>query len=173
MDMMEEIKNRYNGLPVIARVMLIIMLVVMLIGGNDAGQKVERATTAANLDAIVSRLKDIGTRVLLVQYDVLPHPAAPEKAWAHLNANNDLIAAAAERHGCPLLDMGAAMQAAIDPDAVETTTDYRLLAGWLGVRRYRVCDLVGVDGVHLNHGGELTYGRTIFAKLAELGWLGA
>lgn len=146
-------------------------IVVLLIGGNDAGSNVPRDTTAANLDKILTSLQSGGARVLLLQYHVLPRPDAPEKTWSHLNSNNDLIAAAAQRHGCPVVDMAAAMQAAIDSTLPDAETDFHRLAGWRGVQRYRIRDLVGVDGVHLNGAGELVYGRTIFAKLLELGWL--
>jgi lysophospholipase L1-like esterase len=82
-----------------------------------------------------------------------------------------LIAAAARRHDCPLLDMGAHMRAAVDDSVAVEPEDFRDLTTWQGKPGYRTCDLVGPDGVHLNHGGEIVYGRAIFERLMELGWL--
>lgn len=145
--------------------------VVMLIGGNDAGQKVPRETTAANLDRLVTEIKAVCPRLLLLQYHVLPWPEAPDKAWAHLDDNNDLIAAAAQKHGCPLLDMAPIMSAAVDNSVPANEADFRRLCGWLGSARYRSSELVGQDGVHLMFGGELVFARAVFAKLLELNWL--
>ena len=146
-------------------------IVVLLIGGNDAGQKMPRETTTANLDRILTELKPVCPRELLLQYHVLPWPDKPEKAWSHLADNNDLIAAAAQRHGCPVLDMAPVMRAAVDDSVPAGETDFRRLTPWRGVQRYRTCDLVADDGVHLIFGGELVYARGVFAKLAELKWL--
>lgn len=146
-------------------------VVVMLIGGNDAGQKLPRESTAANLDRLLTQIQGVCPRVLLLQYHMLPHPECPEKAWSHLDDNNDLIATAAAQHDCPLLDMAPIMQAAIDNSVPPNEADFRRLTPWLGQRRYRTADLAGVDGVHLNAGGELVFARAVFAKLLELKWL--
>jgi len=45
---------------------------------------------------------------------MLPRPDCPEKTWWHLNTNNDLIAAAATAHDCPLLSMAAPMRGAVN-----------------------------------------------------------
>ena len=144
-------------------------VVVMMIGGNDG--KKNRESTAANLEQIVAQTKAFTQRVLLLQYHVLPWPDAPAKAWTFLDKNNDLIAAAATRHGCPLLNMAPVMQAAVDDAVAADEKDYRKLTTWRGIPKYRTSDLVGVDGVHLNPGGELVFARAVFAKLVELGWL--
>ena len=146
-------------------------IVVLLIGGNDAGQKLPRETTAANLERLLTELQAVCPRVLLLQYHMLPRPDAPEKAWSHLDDNNDLIAAAAVRHGCPVLDMAAAMRAAVDDAVSAGETDFRRLNSWQGIPRYRTSELVGEGGVHLMFGGELVYARAVFAKLLELKWV--
>ena len=147
-------------------------IAVLLIGGNDAGVKLPRETTAANLDRILTELKVVCPRVLLLQYHVLPWPDCPEKAWSHLDDNNDLIAAAAAKHDCPVLNMAPIMQAAVDDTVAAGETDFRRLTAWQGVARYRTCELVGTDGVHLMFGGELVYARAVFAKLVDLKWIG-
>jgi len=129
-------------------------IVVLLIGGNDAGEQVPRATTARNLQTILTALAEINARVLVLQYHLLPNPESPEVAWSHLATNNDLIAEAAVAQGMPLLHMQTPMQAAL--------------------ATYQLAELVSPgDGVHLNPGGELVYARAIFTRLRELGWLKA
>lgn len=128
-------------------------LVVLLISGNDANLKTPQEVTRANLKEIVTRLHGVGSKVLLLQYHMLPNPQNPEKAWVHLPANNGLIAEVAAETGCPVLNMAPLMQAALGTHAVTELVNE-------------------ADGVHLNSGGELVYARAVFAKLLELGWLG-
>lgn len=127
-------------------------IVVLLIAGNDAGQKQPREKTQANLKQIVASLHAAGSKVLLLQYHCLPNPAHPETAWVHLVDNNGLIAEVAGEANCPVLNMAPLMQAAL--------------------KTQQVTELVSeIDGVHLNPGGELVFARAVFAKLVELGWL--
>lgn len=127
-------------------------IVVLLIGGNEAGEQVPHSTVAQNLQAILTALETIGARVLLLQYHLLPNPESPQTAWSHLAANNDLVAEMGAIHGLPVLDMQAPMQTAL--------------------RSHAVAELVSpIDGVHLSPGGELVYAQAIFEKLIELVWL--
>jgi len=129
-------------------------IVVLLIGGNDAAPEatIPRETTAQNLETILTALAKVGSRVLLLQYHLLPNPESPQTAWTHLTINNELIAAIAAARRLPVLSMHPPME-----NALATHT---------------VAELVNpIDGVHLNHGGELVYARTIFARLMELQWL--
>lgn len=129
-------------------------IVVVLIGGNDRKRTdEERQVTADNLATILTRLRQAGVRVLVLQYhDALPEDPQDPRAWRHLSANNDLIAAAARAANLPLLEMNGPMQRAADAHP------RRELAH-------------PIDGVHLNPRGEITFARAIFAKLLELGWL--
>ena len=124
-------------------------IVVLLAGGNDAGQQVPRATTAANLAEITRRVGAGGARILGLQYHVIVHPEKPEAAWRHLPANNDLLAAAVTAAGGRVADTGAAMAAS----------------------PLRPAELVGADAVHLNPGGELIYAWEVFSALKQAGWL--
>jgi lysophospholipase L1-like esterase len=129
-------------------------IVVLLIGGNDAGSvlHIPRATTEKNLDTIVGRLHTAGARVLMLQYHVLINPQKPEAMWAHLDHNNDLIASVAAKRKAALLDMAGPIKA--------------------GLARQPLSELVNPeDGVHLSPGGEIIYAREIFRKLVDLGWL--
>lgn len=125
-------------------------ITIILIGGNDRAGRHD--VTRTNLTSIVAQTKAAGSKVLLLQYHVVPNPEKPEKTWHHLAKNNDLIAAVAAEQQVPVLDMNAPMQAALK------TQPQPELAN-------------AVDGVHLNPGGELVFARTIFAKLVELGWI--
>lgn len=128
-------------------------LVVLLAGGNDAGQQVPRAATAANLDAITAAVTTAGARLVGLQYHLVPHPGHEAEAWRHLPANNDLLATAVRNRAGTIADTAAAMAA--------------------GARHQPAAELVGVDGVHLNPGGELIYARTVFAALRRDGLLPA
>ncbi|MGB8355451.1 MAG: SGNH/GDSL hydrolase family protein [Chthoniobacteraceae bacterium] len=127
-------------------------IVVLLIGGNDAGDSQPEEVTRTNLGQIATSLRAAGTRVLMLQYHLLPNPANPEAAWKHLISNNSVIAEVAAGMNFPVLDMQPSMQAALETQEVTELVN-------------------GLDGVHLNPGGELIYARTVFAKLLELGWL--
>jgi len=131
-------------------------IVTILIGGNDNPQTDEaRATTRANIESIVKQCKDAGIKVLLLQYPpALPAPEHEAEAWHHLDDVNPLIAAVAKAQGVPLLHLGPAMQAAAKKHGNAHVANAK-------------------DGVHLAPGGELVFARAIFAKLDELGWVGA
>ena len=64
---------------------------------------------------------------------------------------------------------------AVRPDIVTLLISgndaYRSFPPWAGTHGYRAKDLVGEDSVHTNNGGELVYGRAVFYKLVELGWV--
>ena len=127
-------------------------IVVMLIGGNDVSNKSPQEETRAHLKQIVASLQAAGSKVLLLQYHLVPNPANPETAWRHLTDNNGVIADVAAGAGFPVLDMNPPMQSAL--------------------ATHKVAELVNrMDGVHLNPGGELVYARSVFARLLELGWL--
>ena len=127
-------------------------IVVLLLGGNDAGQKQPQAVTRNNLRQIVTSLQASDSKVLLLQYHVLPNPDNSETTWTHLAENNGIIGEIAAEAGVPVLNMAPIMQTALET--------------------HQVSELVnGIDGVHLNPGGELVYARAVFARLLELGWL--
>jgi len=125
-------------------------ITIVLLGGNDWPE--QRAATRTNLTAIVAQLKATGSQVLLLQYAVIPNPAAPEKTWFRLAQKNDLITAVAAEQAVPVV----ALQPAFD--AAATTQSQSELVN-------------AVDGVHLAPGGELVVARAVFAKLVELKWL--
>ncbi len=129
-------------------------VVVLLIGGNDRGISVPLSSddTRQNLRQILTALKQQGSRVLLLQYHLLPNPQHPQTAWKHVIDNNDIIAATANEFSMPVLDMMPPMRAALAKQSLETLGNSE-------------------DGVHLSPGGELVYAREIFSKLRELGWL--
>ncbi len=128
---------------------------VVLIGGNDAQATDEdRARTRANLEALARRSTEAGIRLLMLQYpEVVPDPAAPDKAWLHMDDKNPAIAEAARAAGARVLDLGPAMKAAMDEHGRDA--------------------LVAVDGVHLKPLAEMVYARAIFARLVRLGWVPA
>lgn len=128
-------------------------IAIVLIGGNDGDR--DRAGTLTNLTTIVTRIREAGIRLLMLAYHpALPDPAAPEKAWNHLDDNNDLIRKAAGAQDVPTLAMGPPMAAAAAEHPVGA-----------------VCN--AVDGVHLGPVGEAVYARTILDKLVSLGWVPA
>ena len=148
-------------------------IAILLISGNDAapGSGITAQQTAANLDQIVARLIAVCPNVLILQYHLLVRSDHPQKAWKHLITHNDLLAQIAGKYRCPVLPMGPALEAAVNP-ALPTDNDaYRSFPPWAGTHAYRTKDLVGEDGVHTNNGGELVYGRAVFYKLMELGWV--
>ena len=148
-------------------------IVTLLISGNDAAPSsvITAQQTAANLDQIVARLIAVCPNVLILQYHLLVRSDHPQKAWRHLVANNGLLAQIAGKYSCPVLPMGPALEAAVNP-ALPTDNDaYRSFPPWAGTHGYRAKDLVGEDSVHTNNGGELVYGRAVFYKLVELGWV--
>ncbi len=148
-------------------------MVTLMIGGNDASPSscISAEQTAENLDSIVQQLTEICPRILMMQYHLIVDPSQPEKAWKHLVTNNDLIADVARRHDCPVLDMDAPMQQAVNAEQPTDDNAYRDFAPWAGTNGFRIKDLVGPDGVHLHYGGEIVVGRTVFHKLVELGWI--
>lgn len=148
-------------------------VVVILLGGNDAGQKRPQADVKADLETIVRKVKAAGARVLLLQYAVLPNPAQPETAWVHLDDNNPLIAEIAGAEQVPLLDMATAMGDALKNQQVSELKglDEEGVATWETRPLARQHLVSATDGVHLSPGGELVFARSIFEKLSRLGWL--
>ena len=127
-------------------------IVVLLIGGNDAGQRLPRETTAGNLRAILKAIQDDGAKVLVLQYHVLSATDREGRTWSHINSNNELIGQVAGECAAPVLDMMPPMRNAL--------------------REHSTGALVSVrDGVHLSPAGELVYARTVFSELDRLGWL--
>ena len=149
-------------------------ITVVLLGGNDAAQPGRTGETRRNLTAIVRQLKEAGSRVLLMQYHLLPNPEHPERAWQHLDDNNDLIAEVAAAEQVPLLDLAAPMRQTLEQGR---TSELRSRDEKTGVADWREVPLTqehlvnAVDGVHLNPGGELVVARAVFRKLLELGWI--
>jgi lysophospholipase L1-like esterase len=146
---------------------------IVLLGGNDAGQKRAPADVKADLETIVRKVKGAGAKVLLLQYAVLPNPAGPETAWVHLDDNNALIAEIAAAEQVPVLDMASAMEEAFKNQLVTELKgrDGNGIATW-ETRPLSQSHLVSAtDGVHLSPGGELVFARAIFQKLSQLGWL--
>lgn len=147
--------------------------VIILLGGNDAGQKRPPAEVKADLETIVRKVKGGGAKVLLLQYAVLPNPAQPETAWVHLDDNNALIAQIAEAEQVPLLNMATVMEEAMKDQQVTELKG----RGKDGVATWETRPLTqahlvsAIDGVHLSPGGELVFARAIFQKLSRLGWL--
>lgn len=148
-------------------------VVVILLGGNDAGQKRPQAAVKADLETIVRKVKGAGARVLLLQYAVLPNPAQPETAWVHLDGNNVLIAEIAGAEQVPLLNMATAMGDALKNQQVSELKglDEEGVATWETQPLAQQHLVSATDGVHLSPGGELVFARSIFEKLSRLGWL--
>lgn len=148
-------------------------LVIILLGGNDAGQKRTREAVKADLASIVEQCRGIGAKVLLLQYAVLPNPAQPELAWVHLGENNALIAEIAKAEEVELLDLAAPMNAALKNQQVTELKgrDADGIATWETKPVSQAHLVSATDGVHLNPGGELVFARSIFWKLSRLGWL--
>lgn len=146
---------------------------IILLGGNDAGQKRPPAEVKTDMETIVRKIKGVGARVLLLQYAVLPNPASPETAWVHLDDNNALIAEIAAAEEVPLLDMASAIGEALKNQRVSELLGRagNGIATW-ETRPLTQAHLVSAsDGVHLSPGGELVFARAIFEKLSRLGWL--
>ena len=148
-------------------------VVVILLGGNDTGQKRPQADVKADLETIVRKVKGAGAKVLLLQYAVLPNPAQPETAWVHLDDNNPLIAEIAGAEQVPLLDMATAMGDALKSQQVTELKglDEEGVATWETRPLARQHLVSATDGVHLSPGGELVFARSIFEKLSRMGWL--
>ena len=148
-------------------------IVVILLGGNDAGQKRPQADVKADLETIVRKVKGAGAMVLLLQYAVLPNPAQPETAWVHVDGNNVLIAEIAGAEQVPLLNMATAMGDALKNQQVSELKglDEEGVATWETRPLARQHLVSATDGVHLSPGGELVFARSIFEKLSRLGWL--
>lgn len=143
-------------------------IVVLLAGGNDANLQ---ETALPNLDLILARTLVVCPRILVMQYHPVMLPSTAQNTWALHDPTYEIIAAAAAKHNCPILDMAEPMNAAADNSVAADEKDFRKLSTWHGLSRYRTCDLVGPDGIHMNGAGEIVYARSIFAKLLALGWL--
>ena len=130
-------------------------VVVILIGGNDFDPAAEREGRAVeferNLTTIVRRMKEEGTRVLLLQY-AEPRSDDMTKVWTHLNAGNGIISEVGNREGIPILSLETGFAEA--------------------AKTHPLAELINrIDGVHLNPYGEIVVARSVFFKLRELGWL--
>lgn len=127
-------------------------ITIVLLGGNDVDRQVPRDQVKSNLELIATRIMACGSKVLLLQYHVLPNPENPETAWIHLDKNNDLIAEVAGEYKIPVLSLAEPMREALN--------------------RYDHNELVNAtDGVHLNSAGEIVFAKTIFKCLNKLNWL--
>jgi len=148
-------------------------VVVILLGGNDAGQKRTQAEVRVDLTSIVRQCKGIGAKVLLMQYAMIPNPAKPDEAWSHLDDNNDIIAEVAKAEKVGLLDIAAAMNDALKNQQVTELEGHDNKGGakWETKSISQEYLVSPTDGVHLSPAGELVFARTIFWKLSELGWL--
>ena len=147
-------------------------IVIIMLGGNDAGGKRPRKEVKANLEEIIRKSKGVGAKVLLLQYHVLPNPEQPETVWKHVDDNNGLIAEVGDAESVPVLNLGTAMQ-----DALKTHKVTELLGRQDGVAHWETKPITqehlasDKDGVHLNPGGELVFARAIFKKLMSLDWI--
>jgi lysophospholipase L1-like esterase len=147
-------------------------VVVILLGGNDAGQKRTQAQAKADLESIVRKCKGIGAKVLLMQYAMIPNPAKPEEAWVHLDDNNGLIAEIAKSEGVALLDIAAAFDEALKNEKVTELKGREAgVALWETKQITQEYLVSPTDGVHLSPAGELVLARAVFRRLSELGWL--
>ncbi len=147
-------------------------IVVMLLGGNDAGSGRSRSAVQADLEYIVQQSKNIGARVLMLQYALIPNPENAEGTWSHLNTNNALIAEIAAAEKVALLDMDEPMQAAFKNQSLnEFVGRENGIAHWAEKPLLQAHLMNPVDGVHLSPVGELVFARSIYRKLSGLGWL--
>jgi lysophospholipase L1-like esterase len=148
-------------------------IVVILLGGNDAGGKRPPEEVRENLAVIVRKCRTAGARVLLMQYHVLPNPDSPETAWSHLDDNNNIIAQVAEAEGVSLLDLGIPMKNALESQRLSELQgrDKNGVATWVDIPMEQEHLVSAKDGVHLNPGGELVFARTIFKKMRSLNWI--
>jgi cephalosporin-C deacetylase-like acetyl esterase/lysophospholipase L1-like esterase len=148
-------------------------IVVVMLGGNDAGAKRSPEEVRTNLEEIVRKCKGVGAKVLLLQYHVLPNPDSPDTAWAHLDDNNAVIAQVAATENVPFLNMAEHMQSALAKRRVGELQgrDKAGVASWRDRPMTQEHLASAQDGVHLNPGGELVFARAIYAKLMSLGWL--
>ena len=154
-------------------------VVVVLLGGNDMhgvppeARGAALAKVTANLREVFRRIRAAGAKILALQYHVIPNPADPEAAWAHLPLANPCLAAVAAEGGAPVLALNEIMAAAYAEGSFTALAgrDASGAATWKTERLTQEHLVSAVDGVHLNPGGELVFARAVFAKLAELGWL--
>jgi len=133
-------------------------IAVVLIGGNNYSDKTKSpeeitARYREDLNGIVSKIKGAGIKVLLLQY---PEPKAEDmsKVWTHLDDGNPIVAEIAKAQQVPTLELAPAFAEAAKTRPLPTL-------------------LNGTDGVHLQPYGEVVLARTVFLKLAELGWVTA
>jgi len=147
-------------------------IVIILLGGNDANARKNKAEVKSNLETIVRKCRTNGANVLLLQYHVIPNPEHPETAWTHLDDNNDLIAEVGAAESVPVLDLAQPMQHAFESQKVTELLSYKDGVAIWETRPMSQEHLVSSkDGVHLNSAGELVFARTIFKKLQSLGWM--
>jgi len=130
-------------------------IVTVLIGGNDYGgngdAEVVGKQLRQNLVTIIEKVRKGGAKVLLMQY-ADPKADNMEKVWTHLNAGNPVIAEVALEENVPTVELAPAFREA--------------------AKTHPLAELASpIDGVHLNPYGVITIARTLYFKLAELGWI--
>jgi lysophospholipase L1-like esterase len=132
-------------------------IAIILIGGNnfrvEEGTATEsiRARLKEDLTAIVTKVRQAGIKVLLLQYPE-PKAANPGEVWWTLDDGNPVTAAVAKEAGIPTLELAPVFAAAAKTHPLETL-------------------LNPVDGVHFQPYGDVVTARAVFRKLRELGWL--
>lgn len=128
-------------------------LVVVLIGGNDAGGRVPTEETEANLRTLLSAMKTADLRVITLQYaGLFDDGEGGTTGWTHLVDNNELI---------------AAISTDLDIPSVALQPHFDAAAKHYGSHRSLVNDK---DRVHLAPGGEIVTARATFQALRQLGW---
>ncbi|TVR12825.1 MAG: hypothetical protein EA401_08220 [Planctomycetota bacterium] len=131
-------------------------LVVVLIGGNDAGGRVPTEETAANLRSMLGAMKEAELQVITLQYaGLFADGEEGTTGWTHLVDNNELIAEISAELEIP----SVALQPHFDA-AAEHYGSHRPLVNHQ-------------DRVHLAPGGEIVTARATFQALRELGWFAA
>lgn len=129
-------------------------IAVLLVGGNDRHKPlgITPEMTRRNLDRIVDRIQSACSKILMLEYHVLPFPEHPETAWTHLAKSNPIIEVVARERSIPTLHMGDVMAQAS--------------------KRYPLAELVNPeDSVHLRPAGEIAYAKAIYRKLEDLIWI--
>jgi len=147
-------------------------IVIILLGGNDAGEKRTKANVQADLTSIVQKCKGVGAKVLLMQYAMIPNPNQPDTAWKHLDDNNGIIAGVAKSENVALLDLAVEMNQALKKQKVsELKGRENGIATWETKSISQEYLVSPTDGVHLSPAGELVFARSLFKKLTSLEWL--
>ena len=128
-------------------------LVVVLIGGNDAGGRVPSEETAENLRSMLSAMQAAELRVITLQYaGLFDDGEGGTTGWTHLVDTNPLI---------------AEISAELDIPSVALQPHFDQAAASYGSHRPLVNHQ---DRVHLAPGGEIVTARATFQALRELNW---